>query len=364
MQHGIGKVFSDHDFDKKNADFINEFKHNTAVFAAFKNYRQTKEMVELLHNEDGNLRSFREFKKLAASTYKINRLQTEYNTAVRAARTAANYRKYLETEHLYPNLEYIETSASHPRVSHLGYVGTILPIRHEWWDTHMPPSDWNCACSVRPTDKKATAVPDGDYVNPVFQNNPGKSAEFVKLKEHPYVKEVSKTLVDEIERFVEEDEYIELKKFKNGGRILLHRLVNTSEGDYKDKYTIARKFAKNGAIVKLTPVIHYKSPIYERVYKSLINTPYYKKCPDLMVGDLLYEYERYLPPFKARKISNMISNGSKQSPYLIINNNKGATHRYIRRNVFERLNDKTFKFDIKELWVYEKGKLNLVYKKQ
>ena len=83
-----------------------------------------------------------------------------------------------------------------------------------------------------------------------------------------------------------------------------------------------------------------------------------------MVGDLLYEYERYLPPFKARKISNMISNGSKQSPYLIINNNKGATHRYIRRNVFERLNDKTFKFDIKELWVYEKGKLNLVYKKQ
>ena len=193
MQHGIGKVFSDHDFDKKNADFINEFKHNTAVFAAFKNHRQTKEMVELLHDEDGNLRSFREFRKLAegiSKDYNRNWLQTEYNTAVRAARTAANYRKYLETEHLYPNLEYIKTSASHPRDSHLDYVGTILPIRHEWWDTHMPPSDWNCACSVRPTDKEATAVPDGDYVNPVFQNNPGKSAEFVKLKEHSYVKDI------------------------------------------------------------------------------------------------------------------------------------------------------------------------------
>ena len=42
----------------------------------------------------------------------------------------------------------------------------------------------------RPTNKEATEVPEGDYVNPVFQNNPGKTSELVNLKEHPYVKGV------------------------------------------------------------------------------------------------------------------------------------------------------------------------------
>lgn len=115
-------------------------------------------------------------------------MQTEYNTAVRAARSAVNYRKALETKHLYPNLEYIESTASVQREEHLEYVGTILPIEHPWWDTHMPPSAWNCACSVRPTNKDVTEVPPADLVNPVFKNNPGKTAQIVNFKEHPYIK--------------------------------------------------------------------------------------------------------------------------------------------------------------------------------
>jgi hypothetical protein len=149
--------------------------------------------VHCLYDEDGNLRSFREFKKLAlqvSKDYNVNWLQTEYNTAVRSARNAVNFRKWLETEHLYPNLEYMESTASHPRASHLSYVGTVLPIRHPWWNTHMPPSAWNCACSVRPTDKDVTPVPGEEFVPPVFQNNPGKTAEFVKLEEHSYIKGV------------------------------------------------------------------------------------------------------------------------------------------------------------------------------
>ncbi len=193
LQQGLDTVFSDPEFGKKNQEFINEFRHNAAVFAAFKNHRQTGEIVALLHDEDGNLRSFRELKKLAqrvSRNYNENWLQTEYNTAVRAARNAVNFREWLETEHLYPNLEYVESTAAHPRASHLSYVGTVLPIRHPWWDKHMPPSAWNCACSVRPTDKDVTPVPGEEFVPPVFQNNPGKTAEFVKLKEHPYIKGV------------------------------------------------------------------------------------------------------------------------------------------------------------------------------
>jgi len=223
LQHGIDKEvkIAGVDFGKKNQEFIDEFKSNASVFAAFKNHQQAEELVGLLHDENGNLRSFREFKKLAlqvSQDYNINWLQTEYNTAVRSARAAINYRKWLETEHLYPNLEYLESTASHKRESHLEYVGTILPIRHVWWDTHMPPSDWNCACRVQPTDKEATPVPGEEHVPPVFQNNPGKTGEFVNVKETPYYKATDEELRDDIIKAAEElrEDYTE-KKFRSGG---------------------------------------------------------------------------------------------------------------------------------------------------
>lgn len=207
LQQGITSSFDDPEFGKSNPEFINEFRKNTAVFSAFKNHQQTKEIVALLFDEKGDLRSFSKFKKLAlqvSKDYNVKWLQTEYNTAVRSARHAMNYRKWLETEDLYPNLEYMETTASHPRAEHLSYVGTILPIRHKWWDNHMPPSDWNCACSVKPTDKDVTPVPGEEDVDPIFHNNPGKTAEFVKIKETPYYKNTEKKVRETINIIAED----------------------------------------------------------------------------------------------------------------------------------------------------------------
>lgn len=59
----------------------------------------------------------------------------------------------------------------------------------------------------------------------------------------------------------------------------------------------------------------------------------------------------------------MISHGAKQSPFLIIDN-KGCSDRYIIKSIHDRLRDKTFSREINEVWVYEKGKIRLVYKKQ
>jgi hypothetical protein len=186
---------------KTNPDFVREFKENAAVFAAFKNHCQTKEIVALLYDEDGKLKPFYKFRREAlelSKDYNVKWLQTEYNTAVRAARMAANMKRYRATAHIYPNLEYMATTASQPRDTHLTYVGTILPVDHQWWDTHLPPSDWNCACSVRPTDKPATPVPDGEYVNAIFRNNPELTKEFVNIKKTPYYKHTADDLHKEI----------------------------------------------------------------------------------------------------------------------------------------------------------------------
>lgn len=260
LQQGINSVFSEPEFGKKNEAFIEEFCHNTAVFAAFKNHRQTADIVALLYDKNGNLRPFSKFKKLALQVsrdYNVNWLQTEYNTAVRAARQAVNYRKWLETEHLYPNLEYLESTASHPRTSHLDYVGTILPIRHKWWDTHMPPSDWNCACPVRPTDKDVTPVPGAELVPPVFRNNPGKTAEFVKISATAYyksAKEESRNLINKIA--IELQEEVTEKRFKSGGLIQTPIGFKQNKDEESKNITAYTHLAKKyGAKYKLLSVV-------------------------------------------------------------------------------------------------------------
>jgi len=218
------------EFGRKNQSFINEFKYNTAVFSAFKNHRQTEEIVGLLTDPDGNLRPYSEFRKQALEVsrdYNKNWLRTEYNTAVRAARQAVNYRKFLETKRLYPNLEYIKSTAAHPREKHLDWVGTILPIEHPWWDDHMPPSDWNCRCSVRQTDKPETPVPEGDSL-PVFRNNPGKTAEPVNIKETAYYKHTDdkKAVLMEASRLVQRESQNWAKENLKGKNVKHKELKN------------------------------------------------------------------------------------------------------------------------------------------
>lgn len=59
----------------------------------------------------------------------------------------------------------------------------------------------------------------------------------------------------------------------------------------------------------------------------------------------------------------MVRRGSEQSERIIIDNNKGASDRFIINGVLNRLNDKSFNYKIIELLVYEKGNVRSIYKK-
>jgi hypothetical protein len=152
------------------------------------------------------------------------------------------------------------------------------------------------------------------------------------------------------------------KGFNSKGRIEIAKKYVKS-ADYRDLLVISRYFAEKGSIVKIPTPVHYKDERYHAVFGMLIGTIYERKCPDLIIDGICYEYERYTPPFKKRKIANMISHGAKQSPRIIINNNKGCSDRFIRRNILERIADKSFKYEIKEVWIYEKGKVRLFFVK-
>ena len=150
------------------------------------------------------------------------------------------------------------------------------------------------------------------------------------------------------------------KKFRNSGEIEIIEGYK-KKSDHKDLISISRFFAQNGDNVIITTNIHYKDEKYKEVFGALIGTRYERKCPDLIINNKFYEYEKYVPPFSKNKVSNMLKKGLQQSPQIIINNNKGASDRYIKKLVYNRLKKGQ---KINEVWLYEKGETRLLYKKQ
>ena len=82
---------------------------------------------------------------------------------------------------------------------------------------------------------------------------------------------------------------------------------------------------------------------------------------DLLVDNYFYEYESYEKPWCKKKIQRMLTHGTRQSSRIIINNNKGAVDRHIRKLIMARVN---LNAPIDEVWKYEKGEIHLLYKKQ
>ncbi len=162
-----------------------------AKFAARKSWQQAQELAALL-DKNGTRRPRKEFQRLArpiVGNYNQRWLQTEYNMAVRTCRSAAQWQGWEAQKGLYPNLKYLASRAATPRDDHKPYYGITLPIDHEFWNAHLPPSAWNCQCSVEQTDDDATLPPAATAKSrpkPGLDNNPGKTGEVFNLETGPY----------------------------------------------------------------------------------------------------------------------------------------------------------------------------------
>ena len=80
---------------RMDLDLLEELVTNVYMFGAAKTFQQTIEISRLLVDEDGVLRSSREFNRLARETYdnwNDNWGRTEFNTAVGQADMAAKWR--------------------------------------------------------------------------------------------------------------------------------------------------------------------------------------------------------------------------------------------------------------------------------
>ena len=155
--------------------------------------------------------------------------------------------------------------------------------------------------------------------------------------------------------------FVLYKEYRNGGNIQLMKGLDRAKSDYNDLLAISNCFARLGRKVKVLSPVHYKDTLYSGIYGKLIGTRYYRKCPDLCIDGEYYEYESYQRPFKSSKVSHMLKHGAEQAKRIIIDNNKGASDRFILNMIVKRINDKHFRYCIEEVFLYEKGNIRQLY---
>lgn len=192
VRKGYNKTWANVAFDSPDWRMLTELHYNVGVFAAFKNHNNIQELVGLLKTKDGTLRKWEDFKAEAAKineAYNGRWLKTEYDQAVTSARAARKWQDIERTKTLYPNLEYRSVVDDRTRQLHKNWHGIILPVDHPFWNTHYPPNDYGCRCTVRRTDKpideKGYNTGDMPNLPPQFNQNAGKSGK-VFDDDHPY----------------------------------------------------------------------------------------------------------------------------------------------------------------------------------
>ncbi|AYD48212.1 PBECR2 nuclease fold domain-containing protein [Arachidicoccus soli] len=199
LDKGLGGV--SFDFEDERNSLKAFFQDNLAQFSAAKSLTELKFFNELLIKENGEIRSFNEFRD-AVLRYGIqfnkNYLKTEYNTAVAAAQNARQFITLKQNGVQYLTYKTMEDGKVRP--THVILDDFTAHIDDPAWDVMTPPLAFNCRCYLLP----GIASQVGVLLNKLkmtfrqlfraakvpkeFQNNPAKS-KVIYTQEMPYFKQ-------------------------------------------------------------------------------------------------------------------------------------------------------------------------------
>lgn len=151
-----------------------------------------------------------------------------------------------------------------------------------------------------------------------------------------------------------------MARFPNGGKVVVYNAIDRTTGDFHRILSCAKFFAQQGKHVVMPPMLKvpYKNPVYDTIFGSLRGTPYYGKCPDLIVDGVWYEHEGFTKPNPKSNFSNMLRRGLAQSDRIIIEK-CGLSDGFMKRNLLVRINEGQ---NIEEMWVKDGENLRWVFK--
>ena len=138
--------------------------------------------------------------------------------------------------------------------------------------------------------------------------------------------------------------------YPNGGKVVVYNAIDRNTEDYKRILSCATFFAQQGKLVVMPPKLDapYKNPAYDMIFGTLRGTPYYGKCPDILVDGGWYEHEGYTRVNPKTNFSNMCRRGFRQSDKIIIER-CNLTDGYMLRSIKGQMKSGV---RISELWVH------------
>ena len=149
-------------------------------------------------------------------------------------------------------------------------------------------------------------------------------------------------------------------RYANGGTLTAYNSIDRDTGDFHRIRCCAEFFARQGKTVVMTPKLDvpYKNPAYDLIYGTLRGTPYYGKCPDLLVDGVWYEHEGFCGNNPKRSFRNMCNHGFRQSDRIIIED-CGLTDGYMLRSIGGQLKAGV---EITEVWIHRGDDYQILFK--
>lgn len=188
MFSGMSAAIADGDLvEPELAQF---FRENIGAFSGAKTYQQSRALSAELFDEDGNVRSFAEFKRAAESImtdFNVHYLDAEFQTAVAVAQSGVQWKQFERDADIFPWLILETVGDDAVRDEHVEMDGLTARVDDPVWEWAMTPNGWRCRCRVRQSDVGPENKVDisRDLVDPTFQFNAGKTGQIFDGS-HPY----------------------------------------------------------------------------------------------------------------------------------------------------------------------------------
>ena len=193
--------------DTKDEAMVNELTTNIYMFSASKVFSETTEMSKLLLDENGLVRSFKDFEIASEGvwdTYNNVWLNTEFDTAVASARSASKWVEIQKNKAERPYLRYSAVMDDHTCEICASLDDITLPADDSFFDENTPPNHFNCECVLEQLEESDLEEVDGlsdqeevddavekshEHKDEMWNFNPGKQGEIFPTsgtEKHPY----------------------------------------------------------------------------------------------------------------------------------------------------------------------------------
>ena len=353
ISEGYGNISAD--WDTPDHLMLEKLTENVFSFSGAKNYQQLQDITQALRGEDGKLLDFSDFKQACddiGHKYNENWLESEYQTAVSSAQSAARWCEFREEAGLFPMLQYQTVGDNRVRLSHQLLNGVTKHIDDEFWKTYYPPNGWNCRC-------EAIQMPEGDAqesetpvhlppVQPMFKTNLAESG-LLFPKNHPYYDGVPKDIIRRTMQYIPEDYAYRIKEGFEEHAMLQH------EPEAAENREIAKLLADSGEKdIKLLPRLHEKEiELRHKYYGEEYTGNRPTKCPDSFIDGEPVEFKET----GKGNISKRILEASKQADVVVIKSKDILTDDYIERQINSqwKMNDRD---NLKRIIVINDGKVH------